>query len=172
MTFYGVRKKGEDLLIFSMNPLLRGILLFVFFSLILSLILSMSAEEFRNTGRAGQINTVLMPLLFFLGSCYRYSLSFDRKEQTCTLKRGLVFLHRTDRYAFDDLTGLNYRIYDFPSKEGGLSFTRGLSRRERADFGFFFNGRLVQLEKSAPRKGVDVLYLTFTAYFPRSLSTQ
>jgi hypothetical protein len=31
---------------------------------------------------------------------------------------------------------------------------------------FFFNGKLFQLEKSAPQRGVETLYLAFTAFFP------
>ncbi len=171
MTFYSARKTGDRLLTYSMNPLLRGIFLFMFLSLMLTLALSMTAEDFRNAGPAGKINTFLMPLLFFLGSTYRYSLTFDRERETCTLKRGLVFLHTRETYGFDDVTGVNFRVYDFSHREDSL--LRGMPlRRDRADFGFFLKGKLILLERNAPRKGAEALYLIFISFYPRHLQAQ
>ncbi len=172
MTFYSARIIRKDTLSFSMNPFLRGILIFLFLSVLLTFATNMSGEDFSKASLAGKINTFLMPLLLFLGCMYRYSVSFDRKEEICRIRKGLIFLYREQLFSFDDLTALNYRIYDYHRSEEDSMMSRGLPRRSRADFGFFFNGKLVQMEKNSPKKGVEALFLTFTTFFPRPLEYQ
>jgi hypothetical protein len=155
-----------------MNPLLRGILVFILLSLVLTYAINMSWKDFLNASIPGKINTILLPILVFSGAAYRYSLTFDKDTQTCLIEKGLVFLNKKTIYSFNDLTALNYRVYDYNQKEEANQFSRGIPRRTRADFGFFFNGKLFQLEKSAPQRGVETLYLAFTAFFPRDLYTQ
>ncbi|MDC7223690.1 MAG: hypothetical protein PQJ60_08125, partial [Spirochaetales bacterium] len=167
--FYSVRRPDENRLVFTMNPLLRGILVFIFLSLMLTYAINMTGEDFAQASAAGKVSTILMPLLFFLGSSYRYSLSFDKERESCTLRKGLIFLYRTQHFTFDDLTALDYRSYEYHRTEEGERLTRGIPRRSRADLGFYFNGKLVQLERNAPKKGVEALYLAFTVYFPRTV---
>ena len=155
-----------------MNPFLRGILLFLLLSVILTFAVAMTGEDFAQASPLGKINTFLVPLLLFLGSSYRYSVSFDRKKEECLIRKGLIFLYREQRFPFDDLTALNYRVYDYCRADGDGLMDRGLPRRARADFGFFFHGKLVQLERNAPKRGAEALYLTFTAFFPRRLECQ
>ena len=167
MTFYAARERNAEQLIFSMNPLLRGMLVLIFLSSLLTLLFNMTAQEFRDLSPAGKISTILCPLLLFLGSSYRYSLSFDKKTERCLLKRGLIFLYRSREFSFADLSAVNYRCYDY--REGILP--RGLPYA-RADFGFFFEGKLLQLEKAAPKKQVDGLLSQFISFFPRELRCQ
>jgi hypothetical protein len=172
MTFYSLRKPDENRLIIAMNPLLRGILVFIFLSLLFTFVFNMSVEEMTNASTAGKISIIVTPLFFFLGSCYRYSVSFDKTDESCLIRKGVFFLYKTQRFSFSDLTGLNYRIYDYQKSEEGNQFIRGIPRRSQADFGFFFRGKLLQLEKAAPKKEVDVLYFGFITYFPRTLHNQ
>jgi len=171
MTFYSVRLKNDNVLTYNMNPLIRGVLIFILASIGYTLLFNFDAQDFINASTAGKITTILIPLLFFLATTYRYSFTFNKSETSIVVRQGLMFFHKKTVYTFDDLTALDYRVYDFGKGDEGVRHSRGIPRRSKADFGFYFGGKLVQLERRAPKKGVEVLYLTFTTFFPRDLST-
>jgi hypothetical protein len=51
-----------------MNPLLRGILVFILLSLVLTYAINMSWKDFLNASIPGKINTILLPILVFFRS--------------------------------------------------------------------------------------------------------
>ncbi|MDC7218326.1 MAG: hypothetical protein PQJ59_00190 [Spirochaetales bacterium] len=170
MTFYAVRRPDENRLVFSMNPLLRLSLLFMLFSVGLTFLFNFSVKDFALASRAGQISIILTPTLLFLGSFYRCSVSFDKRDESCIVRRGLIFLHKKESFSFDDLTALNYRVYEYHQEGTGRGL--GIPRRSKADFGLYFKGKLFQLEKGASKRGTEALYLGFSTYFPKELRAE
>lgn len=157
MFFSVVLSKDGNRLSYRMSWAVRAPVIFVFISLILMFAFNFTAESFGEAPLLGKINTIVLPLAFLLGTCYRYRLVFDKGSRTIDYERGLLFPYRRTRYTFEDLRGL--RVREYRSRRLDLS-------THRYTFGFYLGDRFILIDRASSVGGMRKLYSAFKAFFP------
>ncbi|MBN2658447.1 MAG: hypothetical protein JXR86_15415 [Spirochaetales bacterium] len=156
-----------------MNPALRGILWFFLASLILMFIFSFSGEDFSEAPLPGKINVVLLPLLFFLGSFYKYTLVFDKSSETISVYSGLLFFYRKRDYSFGDLNSVVKRYIKIRNpRSGGDEAKYTAFSRDRIIFGFVIDGKMILIDRNGRPNRMEELYMSFKAFFPYSVKEE
>ncbi len=161
MSFFSasVSRDGRTLS-FGMNPLLRGGILFFLLSIAAMFLFVFTPENFREAPTIGKINTVVLPVLLLLASLVEYRITFDRRDGSITIRKGLVILAKAERFRFEDLHGVKKASFRAHTLE--LFGTR-------ACFGLYLGSKLVILDRSIPAERAESFYNILVSYFPRQV---
>ena len=175
MTFFNIKlSKDTNRLSFSMNPILRGLLLFFLFSVIGMFIFTYSINDFLTASIPGKISIIVIPLLVLLAGIYEFSIEFDKKRKKIILKKGTIFLHKSEEYDFSSFTGIHSqkiktnapKTLNTNITEDGSSLFKHKYFEERCSFGFYINGKLILLDRALKLSIVKSYINAFKAFFP------
>lgn len=161
MSFFSASVSRDGLrLSYGMNPLLRGGILFFLVSIAAMFLFTFTPDTFREAPTLGKINTVALPVLLLLASLYEYRITFDRRDDSITIRKGLVVLAKTERFRFEDLHGVKKSSFRAHTLE--LFGTR-------ASFGLYLGPKLIILDRSIPADRAESFYNILVSYFPRQV---
>lgn len=154
-----VSKDGKRL-VYGMSLILRFILSFILLSIVLVLLFSFDISSYPELSLLGQINVILIPLLFFLATFYRYEICFDKEKRKIFTRHGLLFLYKQKTFEFEDLSGVEWRTYK----------TRALDliTPERVLFGFSLSGKRFLIDRDLTLAKAKHFLIVFRTFFPGS----
>ena len=166
--FFSVSLSRNGLrLSYHMSYLLRGCILFLLVSILLMFLFSFTTEDFRTAGTLGKINIIVLPILLALGSLYRFTVVFDRQEESIEVHKGLLIWFRTERYDFSDLQQLVVQRIHAGRLDPADESRNPFPERVRYIFGFRIAGKTILIERAARKKHMEMYYSAFKAFYPR-----
>jgi hypothetical protein len=156
--FDAALKRGGRELVFSMNPLLRGMIVFALVSVASMLLFNFEPGDFAEAPLLGKLNLIILPLLLLLGSLYKYTIRFDAETKRIRRERGLLFLSFSESWSFSELTSVECTGYA----------TRKIDifSERRYSFGFSIAGRTLMLEKALSHTKAKQFLALFRSFFP------
>ncbi len=109
-----IRRKSEDIIIFSPSPWFR--ILFLAFAFIVSVGIYAVASD----GEDGSFAVpVIIAAACVTAAFYEESWTFNRARKTVRYKHGLVFLNRKESLTFDEIQNLELNIFLRGNKSDG-----------------------------------------------------
>jgi hypothetical protein len=159
--FEACLKNGGKLLVFRMNPVLRGLLAFALVSVVAMLVFNFSLEDWNGTGPLGKANLILIPAILLAACLYEYRVRFDVVTGQVHVERGLLFWLRRDSYDFSRFRGVELKSY--PTRSFDFAGKRCL-------FALVFDGRTLVLDRSLPFTKGRAFAALVKAYFPHNIT--
>ena len=154
-------KNGGKVLVFRMNPVLRGFLVFALISVAAMLVFNFSLEDWSEAGPLGKVNLVLIPAILLVTCLYEYRVRFDAVAEQVHVERGLLFWLRRETYAFSRFRGVELKSY--PTRSFDFAGKRCL-------FALVFDGRTLVLDRSLPATKGRAFAALVKAYFPHNIA--
>ncbi len=154
-------KNGGKVLVFRMNPVLRGFLVFALISVFAMLVFNFSLEDWNESGPLGKANLVLIPAILLAACLYEYRVRFDAVARKIYVERGLVFWLRRDTYDFSSFRGVELKSY--PTRSFDFAGKRCL-------FALVFDGRTLVLDRSLSFTKGRAFAALVKVYFPHNVA--
>ena len=102
-----LRKKNDDIMIFSPAPWFR--ILFLAIAVFIVIGITAAASDENNDGSFTV--PIVITLICIIGALYEECWIFDRKEKTISSRTGLLFISRKKNWTFEDVSKLEFAVF-------------------------------------------------------------